>query len=102
MTFCYEVAEAMPSGESSMPPSSQATGLLLSLEIVEQNGSLLRLLSPVLNDHARAIDDLSRVSFTIDLACSEKRSVRVLPGIVIAVNTYKGLPILLTACHRAP
>lgn len=42
--------------------------LLLSLEVVEQDRALLRLLAPVLDDHARAVDDLASVSFTVDLA----------------------------------
>ena len=42
--------------------------LLLGLEVVEQDGALLRLLTPVLDDDARAVDDLARVALTVDLA----------------------------------
>ena len=40
---------------------------LLRLEVIEQDGPLLRLLTPVLNHDTRAINDLPSVAFTIDL-----------------------------------
>jgi hypothetical protein len=43
--------------------------LLLGLEVVEEDGALLRLLTPVLDDDARAVDDLAGVTLTVDLAC---------------------------------
>ena len=43
--------------------------LLLGLEVVEEDGALLRLLTPVLDDNARAVDDLTGVTLTINLAC---------------------------------
>jgi hypothetical protein len=46
------------------------TRLLLGLEVVEEDAALLRLLTPVLDDNARAVDDLAGVALTIDLACS--------------------------------
>jgi hypothetical protein len=45
-----------------------ATHLLLGLEVVEEDGALLRLLTPVLDDNARAVDNLARVTLTVDLA----------------------------------
>jgi len=42
--------------------------LLLGLEVVEQDATLLRLLTPVLDDNARAVDNLAGVSFAVDLA----------------------------------
>jgi len=42
--------------------------LLLGLEVVEENATLLRLLTPVLDDDARAVDDLAGVAFAVDLA----------------------------------
>ena len=42
--------------------------LLLSLEVVEEDGALLRLLTPILDDDARAVDDLTGVAFAVDLA----------------------------------
>lgn len=46
-----------------------ATRLLLGLEVVEEDGALLRLLTPVLDDNARAVDDLAGVALAVDLAC---------------------------------
>lgn len=42
--------------------------LLLGGEVVEQDGALLGLLSPVLDDDAGAVDDLARVALAVDLA----------------------------------
>jgi hypothetical protein len=38
---------------------------LLGLEVVEEDGALLRLLTPILDDDARAVDDLAGVTLTI-------------------------------------
>lgn len=43
--------------------------LLLGLEIVEENGALLRLLAPVLNHDAGAVDDLTGVTLTVENTC---------------------------------
>jgi hypothetical protein len=43
--------------------------LLLGLEVVEEDGSLGRLLTPVLDNDARAVDNLSRVTLTVQNAC---------------------------------
>jgi len=54
--------------------------LLLSLEVVEEDGALLGLLTPVLNDDARAVDDLAGVTLTVELAktnpLAEELSIR--------------------------
>ena len=42
--------------------------LLLGLEVVEQHRALLRLLTPVLDDDAAAVDDFPGVTLTVDLA----------------------------------
>jgi len=42
--------------------------LLLGLEVVEEDAALLGLLTPVLDDDARAVDDLAGVAFAVDLA----------------------------------
>ena len=42
--------------------------LLLGLEVVEQNATLLALLTPVADDDAGAVYDLTGVAFTINLA----------------------------------
>lgn len=58
-----------------------AVRLLLGLEVVEQDGALLRLLTPVLDDDARAVDDLSCVAFAVDLACMpSQRSITRRPS----------------------
>ena len=43
--------------------------LLLGLEVVEQDAALLGLLTPVLNNDARAVDDLASVTLTVKNAC---------------------------------
>lgn len=48
-----------------------ASHLLLSLEVVEENRALLRLLTPVLDDNARAVDNLTGVTLTVELACKQ-------------------------------
>lgn len=42
--------------------------LLLGLEVVEEDAALLGFLTPVLDDNARAVDNLTGVAFTVDLA----------------------------------
>lgn len=49
----------------SHPTPFKGPPLLLSLEIVEEDRSLLRLLTPVLDDDARAVDDLASVALTV-------------------------------------
>ena len=46
-----------------------AARLLFGLEVVEEDAALLGLLTPVLDDNARAVDDLAGVAFAVDLAC---------------------------------
>lgn len=50
-------------------PSCHATPdkdtLLLGLEVVENDGALGRLLTPVLDDNTRAVDDLAGVTLTV-------------------------------------
>lgn len=41
---------------------------MLGLEVVEQDAALLGLLTPVLDDDARAVDDLAGVALAVDLA----------------------------------
>ena len=40
--------------------------LLGSLEVVQDDGALLRLLTPVLNHDAGAVDDLARIALTVE------------------------------------
>jgi len=51
--------------------------LLLGLEVVEQDAALLGLLTPVLDDDARAVDNLAGVALAVDLAYNS-RTVRKL------------------------
>lgn len=46
----------------------KTSNLLLSLEVVKEDRALLGLLTPVLNDDARAVDDLAGVTLTVELA----------------------------------
>lgn len=50
--------------------STPMARLLLGLEVVEEDGALLRLLTPVLDDDARAVDDLAGVALTVQDACA--------------------------------
>ena len=43
--------------------------LLLGLEVVEEDAAFLALLTPILDNDARAVDNLARVTLTVDLAC---------------------------------
>lgn len=45
-----------------------ASSLLLSLEVVQQHASLLALLTPVSNDHTRAVDNLSGIALSVQHA----------------------------------
>jgi hypothetical protein len=42
--------------------------LLLGLEVVEEDAALLGLLTPILDDNARAVDDLTGVTLAVNLA----------------------------------
>jgi hypothetical protein len=44
--------------------------LLLGLEVVEEDGSLLGLFTPITDNDARAVNDLAGVTFTIENAYS--------------------------------
>jgi hypothetical protein len=48
-----------------------AVHLLLGLEVVEEDAALLGLLTPILDNDARAVDDLAGVALTVNLAYSE-------------------------------
>lgn len=43
--------------------------LLLSLEVVEEDGAFLRLFTPVAEDNARAVNNLAGVTFAVENAC---------------------------------
>ncbi len=58
---------------SSFPPVSGKGGLLLGLEVVEQNGAFLGFLAPVANDDARAVNDFSGVAFAIEYTWGGRR-----------------------------
>jgi len=51
--------------EMQQTPISIPLDLLLGLEVVEKNRSLLRLLSPILDDNTRAVDNLACISLTV-------------------------------------
>lgn len=62
-----------PSHITSHPPKhiTTAVHLLLSLEVVEEDGAFLGLLTPVLDDNTRAVDNLASVTLTVKLAYSQ-------------------------------
>lgn len=41
---------------------------MLGLEVVEENGALLGLLTPILDNDARAVDNLASVTLTVESA----------------------------------
>ena len=43
--------------------------LLLGLEVVEEDGAFLRLLAPVADDDAGAVDDFAGIAFAVEDAC---------------------------------
>ena len=49
------------------------TRLLLGLEVVEQNATLLALFTPVADDDAGAVHDLAGIAFTINLAYNTQK-----------------------------
>ena len=51
-----------PTGSTTSP---SWTNLLLGLEVVQENGALLGLLTPVLDNDARAVDDLAGVALAV-------------------------------------
>lgn len=52
--------------EARRYPRSHIAHLSLRLEVVEEDGALLRLLTPVLNNDARAVDDLAGVALAVE------------------------------------
>ena len=60
-------------GQHDSVPRGQ--NLLLSLEVVKENRALLRLLTPVLNNDARAVHDLASVALTVKGAYKHETSV---------------------------
>jgi hypothetical protein len=54
--------------------NSRMINLLLGLEVVEEDGALLGLLTPVLDNDARAVDNLAGVTLTVKLACSKEKA----------------------------
>lgn len=49
--------------------------LLLGLEVVEEDRALLRLLTPILDDNARAVDNLACVSLTVQHTYNRSEAV---------------------------
>lgn len=73
--------------------------LLLGLEVVEEDGALLRLLTPILDDNARAVDNLAGISLTIQNACEP---ISIIPKSKTAVYTHRDQPILRAAFRLGP
>lgn len=49
----------------NLPRNAGKHLLLLGLEVVEEDRSLRRLLTPILNNDARAVDNLARIAFPV-------------------------------------
>lgn len=67
----YPSIYSPPSGNANAPAAIRVyvdslIRLLLGLEVVEEDGALLGLLTPVLNHDARAVDDLASVTLTVE------------------------------------
>jgi hypothetical protein len=76
--------------------------LLLGLEVVEEDGALLRLLTPVLDNDARAVDNLAGVTLTVNLACFDVL-VHCSQSLEVAdAKTYRDRPTRRAACHQGP
>lgn len=45
--------------------------LLLGLEVVEEDGALVGVFSPVLDNDARAVNNLAGVTLAVENACNE-------------------------------
>ena len=67
--------------------------LLLGLEVVEQNATLLALLTPVADDDAGAVHDLAGVAFTINLAYNTQK---------ISLNSLNNPRSSDSASYQAP
>lgn len=76
--------------------------LLLGLEVVEEDGALLRLLTPVLDDDARAVDDLAGVTLTVNLACMIISVLFASSEPCKGSKTYRDRPTRRAACHQGP
>lgn len=84
--------------------------LLLSLEIVQQYRSLLRLLSPVLDNDTAAVDDFAGIAFAVDLAYPYQLAHAPInrSGIIMQkvksgeCTTYTNQPTRPIASHPAP
>lgn len=46
----------------------RGASLLLGLEVVQEDAALLGLLTPILDNDARAVDNLAGVALTVNLA----------------------------------
>lgn len=57
-------------GRAASKLNKEKTSLLALLEVVEEDAALLGLLTPILDDNARAVDDLAGVALAVDLAYS--------------------------------
>lgn len=65
----FPVAPLYPRRDAQIQIMKANPNLLLGLEVVEEDGALLGLFTPVLDDDARAVDDLAGVTLTVQHAC---------------------------------
>lgn len=77
--------------------------LLRGPEVVEEDGALLRLLTPVLDNDARAVDDLAGVTLAVENACACCVStIRRRFKSLDRQATYRDQPTRPAACRLGP
>lgn len=83
----------------------RAARLLRGLEVVQEDGALLRLLTPVLDNDARAVDNLAGVALAVEDACEWCVSKSCTAWTTPATprdNTYRDRPTRRAACRPEP
>lgn len=95
-----------PHSDAQIQIMKSYPNLLLGLEVVEEDGALLGLFTPVLDDDARAVDDLAGVTLTVQHACKSvlaivRLSIRMY-GNVCRRCTHRDQPTRRAAFRRAP
>ena len=94
------MANVYPPQSNSVRPSVHPfLALLFGLEVVEEDRSLLRLLTPVLDNNAGAVDNLACVSLTVQ---HTYQIISALSKHNLAWNTYTNQPTRPIAFHQEP
>jgi len=88
------MAKHLSAGSKLLLRSTRVLPLLLGLEVVEKDRSLLRLLAPILDDNARAVDNLARVSLAV-----QHTQTRPLAQLLSIRNLQKRNRVLRAECN---